>query len=146
MAKSGTNALNFDYVSQLEFIKRGFAKKKKTKNNPNHLSHASVLSCFSCVQLCGTLLTVAHQAPLSTGFSRQEHWSELPCPPSGIFLTQGSNLRLLCLLHWQAGSLPVAPPGKPLICPSNSYIRLNCSFNLSRYVTFKQTLKFPDQP
>ena len=31
----------------------------------------------------------------------------------GIFLTQGSNLGLLCLLHWQAGSLPLAPPGKP---------------------------------
>ena len=31
----------------------------------------------------------------------------------GIFPTQGSNLRLLSLLHWQAGSLPLAPPGKP---------------------------------
>ena len=31
----------------------------------------------------------------------------------GIFPTQGSNLHLLCLLHWQAGSLPLAPPGKP---------------------------------
>ena len=31
----------------------------------------------------------------------------------GIFPTQGSNLRLLRLLHWQAGSLPLAPPGKP---------------------------------
>ena len=28
--------------------------------------------------------------------------------------TQGSNLRLLCLLHWQADSLPLAPPGKPM--------------------------------
>ena len=31
----------------------------------------------------------------------------------GIFLTQGSNQHLLCLLHWQVGSLPLAPPGKP---------------------------------
>jgi len=31
----------------------------------------------------------------------------------GIFPTQGSNLRLLCLLHRQRGSLPLAPPGKP---------------------------------
>ena len=31
----------------------------------------------------------------------------------GIFPTQGSNLHLLCLLHWQAGSLPLAPPGSP---------------------------------
>ena len=30
-----------------------------------------------------------------------------------IFLTQGSNPRLLCLLHWQVGSLPLAPPGNP---------------------------------
>ena len=29
----------------------------------------------------------------------------------GIFLTQGSNPHLLCLLHWQAGSLPLVPPG-----------------------------------
>ena len=30
-----------------------------------------------------------------------------------IFLTQKSNLHLLCLLYWQAGSLPLVPPGKP---------------------------------
>ena len=32
----------------------------------------------------------------------------------GIFPTQGSNPRLLHFLHWQEGSLPLAPPGKPL--------------------------------
>ena len=32
----------------------------------------------------------------------------------GIFLTQGSNPHLLCLLHWQAGSLPLVPPGNAL--------------------------------
>ena len=32
----------------------------------------------------------------------------------GIFPTQGSNLNLLCLLHWQDGSLPLVPPEKPL--------------------------------
>ena len=31
--------------------------------------------------------------------------------PQGIFPTQGSNSRLLCLLHWQVGSLPLTPPG-----------------------------------
>ena len=36
----------------------------------------------------------------------------------GIFQTQGSNLRLLHLLHCQVGSLPVAPPGKPLLWKS----------------------------
>ena len=39
-----------------------------------------LLSHFSCVQLCVTLWTAAHQAPPSTGFSRQEHWSGLPFP------------------------------------------------------------------
>ena len=34
----------------------------------------------------------------------------------GIFLTRGLNPHLLCLLHWQAGSLLLAPPGKPLYC------------------------------
>ena len=36
--------------------------------------------------------------------------------PGGLrSVAQGLNLQLLCLLHWQAGSLPLAPPGKPLI-------------------------------
>ena len=35
--------------------------------------------------------TVAHQAPLSVGFFRQEDWSGLPCPTPGIFPTQGLN-------------------------------------------------------
>ena len=45
--------------------------------------HACLLSCFSHVRLFVTLWIVAHQAPLSRGFSRQEHWSRLPCPPPG---------------------------------------------------------------
>ena len=58
--------------------------------------------------------TTAHQTPLSMGFSRQEHWSGLPCIPlQGIFPTQGLNVPLLHFLYWQAGSLPLAPPGKP---------------------------------
>ena len=39
-----------------------------------------LLSCFSHVRLCMTPWTAAHQAPLSLGFSRQEHWSGLPFP------------------------------------------------------------------
>ena len=42
-----------------------------------------MLSRFTCVQFFVTLWTVAHQAPLSMGFSKQEYWSELPCPPPG---------------------------------------------------------------
>ena len=56
--------------------------------------------------------TVAHQAPLSMGFPRQEYWSGLPFPPLGIFPTTGLNLGLL---HWQGGSLPLNYLGSLLI-------------------------------
>ena len=39
-----------------------------------------LLSHFSRVRLCAIPQTAAHQAPLSLGFSRQEHWSGLPFP------------------------------------------------------------------
>ena len=42
-------------------------------------------SVLSHVQLFATPWTVALQAPLSMGFSRQEYWSALPCPPPGKF-------------------------------------------------------------
>ena len=60
------------------------------------------------------LRTVASQAPLSMGFSRQEYRSGLPCPPPGDLPDLGIEC-LICLLHWQSGSLPLAPPGKPSI-------------------------------
>ena len=47
----------------------------------NHLC-ACRLSPFSCVWLFVTLRTVAHQDPLSMGFSRQEYWSGWPFPPT----------------------------------------------------------------
>ena len=50
-------------------------------NGNNNIVPASVLSHFSHVQLFVTPWTVAHQAPLSLGFSRQDYWSGLPCPP-----------------------------------------------------------------
>ena len=52
-------------------------------------------SLHLCPTLCDLLWAVALQAPLSMGFSRQEYWSWLLCPPPGIFLTQGWNLSLL---------------------------------------------------
>ena len=48
-----------------------------------------MLNCFSCVQLCVTLWTVAHQAPLSMGFSMQEYWSGLLCPATGHLSNPG---------------------------------------------------------
>ena len=46
-------------------------------------------------QSCPTPWTVARQAPLSMGFSRQEYWSGLPCLPPGDLPDQGSNPGLL---------------------------------------------------
>ena len=51
-----------------------------------------MLSCFSPVQLFATLWTVAHQAPLFMGFSRQEYWSGLPFPPPGDLPNQAIKL------------------------------------------------------
>ena len=74
-----------------------------------------VLSHFRHVWLFVTTWTVTHQAPLSMGFSKQEYWSGLPCPPPGIFLTQGSILHLMWLLHcrwilyhWSPGEAPIS--------------------------------------
>ena len=66
-----------------------------------HSIDCAVLNCFSPIRLFVTLWTVACQVPLSMGFPRQEYWSWFPFPTLGIFLTQGSNPRLLHLLHWQ---------------------------------------------
>ena len=75
-----------------------------------------VLSHFSCVQLLATLWTVCSPPGSSVHGILQARILEWVAMPSskGIFPTQGSNLCLLCLLHWQAGSLPLAQPGKPL--------------------------------
>ena len=65
---------------------------------------------LSRVQLLVTPWTVARQAPLSTGFSRQEYWSGLPRPPPGDLPNPGIELRSTAL---QADSLLSEPPGKP---------------------------------
>ena len=78
----------------------------------SHL-HACMLSRFTQVQLFVTLWTVTHQAPLTMGLSRQAYWRSLPFPIPGN-RTEGSNPRLLCLLHWEAGSLPLRPLGSLL--------------------------------
>ena len=59
--------------------------------------------------------TVVHQAPLSMGFSQQEYRSGMPFPPPGHLPDPGIQLFLLCLLHWQVGSLPLVSPRKPII-------------------------------
>ena len=71
-----------------------------------------MLSRFACVPLFAALWTVAHQAPLSMGFSRQEYWTGLPCPPPGDLCNPGVEVVSPAL---QVDSLPTEPPRKPFI-------------------------------
>ena len=52
---------------------------------------AKLLSRFSRVRLLATTWTAAYQAPLSMGFSREEYWSRLPCPPPGDLSHPGTR-------------------------------------------------------
>ena len=75
-----------------------------------------VAQCY-VAQSCTTLVspwTVASQALLSMGFPRQKYQSGLSFPTPGDLPNPGMKPVLFCLLHWQAGSLPLASPGKPL--------------------------------
>ena len=65
---------------------------------------------FSHVQLFATPWTVARQAPLSMGFSRQEYWSGLPFPSPGDLPDPGIEPRSPAL---RADALPSGPPGNP---------------------------------
>ena len=73
-------------------------------------------------KLCPTLATpwmVAHQAPLSMGFSRQEYWSRLPFPSPGDLPDPGIEPRSPVL---QADSLPTELWEKPYYNDNTSYI------------------------
>ena len=74
------------------------------------LSGRSEVKLLSCVRLFVTPLTVACQAPLSLGFSRQKHWSGLPFPSPGDLPNPGIEPGSPVL---QTDSLPPEPPGKP---------------------------------
>ena len=65
-----------------------------------------VLSCFIFIQLFLTPWTVIHQAPLSVGFSQQQWWSALPCPPPGDLPDPGIEPGSPASPVLQADSLP----------------------------------------
>ena len=76
-----------------------------------------MLSCFTHVGLFSSPGTEAHQAPLTMGFSRQEYWSGLPCPPQGNLPNSGIEPTAPVASETpalQADSLPTETPGKPL--------------------------------
>ena len=74
-----------------------------------------MLSHFSCVQLFATLWIIAYQAPLSMGFSGQEYWSGLPCPPPGHLPDTGIKPTSLESPALAGEFLTTAPPGKPRV-------------------------------
>ena len=67
---------------------------------------------LSHVQLFVTLWTVAHQAPLSKGFLKQEYWSGMPFPSSGGLPNPGSE-RTLASPELAVGLFTTVLPGKP---------------------------------
>ena len=85
---------------------------QKAEEPDTAVTPACGLSVFSRVRLFATLWTVACLAPLSMGIL-QATILECHLLLQVIFLIQGSKPCLLSLLQWQAGSLPLAPPGKP---------------------------------
>ena len=70
----------------------------------------SYVKLLSHIRLFATPWTVAHQAPLSMGFSRQEYWSGLPFPSPGNLPYPGIEPRSPAL---QVDALTSEPPGKP---------------------------------
>ena len=77
------------------------------------LLSACVFSCSNHVQLFATPWTVAHQAPLSMGFSRQDYWSGLPCPSPGDLPGPGIEPASLGSLALQVDSLLLSHQGIP---------------------------------
>ena len=86
-----------------------------------NITHHCVLSHL--VWFFPTPWTVAHQALLFLGFSRQEHWSRLPCPPPRDLPNPGIEPRSPAL---QADSLSSEPPGKSSVIIQFSSVAQLC--------------------
>ena len=95
------------------------SQKSDTTQRLNHNHHHCIVSILACTHACYVASVVSNSATL---------WTVARCPLDsssknagvgchallwGIFLTQGSNLCLLCLLYWEVVSLPVVPSRKP---------------------------------
>ena len=89
---------------------------------PTHPSPACMLSHFSCGLLYSTLWTVALQASLFMGLSRQEYWSRLPFPPPGDLSDPEIEPASLISPALEMGSLPLVSPGKPTLVLPPSYL------------------------
>ena len=103
----------YDYSTQSPNLNK-IGKNKAWQGCFKYSVCACVFSYFSHVWLCATLWTVACQAPLSMGFSRQEYWSGLPCPPAGDLPNpEIKPMASPASSAMQANSLPLSHPGSP---------------------------------
>ena len=88
-----------------------------------------MLSHLSCVQLFVTPWTVARQAPLSLGFSRQEYWRGLPCSSPGDLPATGIELAPLMSPTLTGGFFPTSAtwealfPGRPYVLEEEGNVR-----------------------
>ena len=83
------------------------------------------VSCWVVSNSFVTPWTVARQAPLPMEFSRQEYWSRLLfSTPGGSSWPRDQTCILLCLLDWQADSLPLCHVGNPLWLTCDSYMEI----------------------
>ena len=98
---------------------------------------ACVLSCVSHDQLSATPWTVARQAPLSMDSPGKNTGVRCCFLLQGMFLTQGWNP---CLLHWQAGSLSLVPPGKPIYMAVGHNCKIQCWHVLGTLFQVKNNL------
>ena len=89
----------------------------------SHSVQFSSVQSLSRVRLCATPWTVAHQVPLSMGFSRQEYWSGVPFPFPGDLPDPGIEPGSPPL---QADSLPSEPLGKPPLAHILLEIQTQC--------------------
>ena len=72
--------------------------------------HVRMLLHFSHIPIFVTSWTIAHQAPLSIGFSRQQYWSELSFPLPGESSKPRDLICISYLLYWQVDFVSLAPP------------------------------------
>ena len=79
----------------------------------SYLSLACALSCFSGVQLCSPVDCSPAGSSVHGDSPGKNTGVGCHALLQGLFLTKGWKVHLLCLLQWQVGSLPQAPPGKP---------------------------------
>ena len=95
-----------------------------------------MLSPFSHVQVV-TLWTVARQAPLFMGSSREEHWGGLPCPPPGDLPNSGIEAAFPVSPALAGGFFMAEPPRNPSACIQTyifTKIRPDSSFGLGNLI------------